>query len=193
MYSKQTDDFPVLQTERLLLREIQNEDALDILEYLSDKDVMKYYGMEPFQSLEDVLEEVAWYKSIRMKQTGIRWGITLKENGKVLGSCGFLNWDKRHYRTEIGYELHKNYWGKGLASEALRAVVQYGFEHMRLERIQALIEPPNLSSLSLLEKHGFLCEGLLRSYEFTCGKMDDLYMYSLIKKDFNERRAQIND
>ena len=192
MYSKQTD-FPVLQTERLLLREIQNEDALDILEYLSDKDVMKYYGMEPFQSLEDVLEEVEWYKSIQIKQTGIRWGITLKENGKVLGSCGFLNWDKRHFRTEIGYELHKNYWGQGLASEALKAVVQYGFEHMGLERIQALIEPPNLSSQSLLEKHDFLCEGLLRSYEFTSGKMDDLYMYSLIKKDFNGWRAQTND
>ncbi|MGG0738141.1 GNAT family N-acetyltransferase [Niallia taxi] len=192
MYSKQTD-FPVLQTERLLLREIQNEDALDIFEYLSDKDVMKYYGMEPFQSLEEVREEVEWYKSIRMKQTGIRWGITLKENGKVLGSCGFLNWDKRHFRTEIGYELHKNYWGQGLASEALKVVVQYGFEHMGLERIQALIEPPNLSSQSLLKKHGFLCEGLLRSYEFTSGKMDDLYMYSLIKKDFNGWRAQTND
>ncbi|MCE4048157.1 MULTISPECIES: GNAT family protein [Bacillaceae] len=177
-------DFPLLATDRLHLRKITKEDAADIYRYLSDKAVMKYYGMEPFQSVEETVEEIDWYSKIHMQQTGIRWGITLKGEDKVIGSCGFLNWEKRHFRSEVGFELHQQYWGQGLVSEALHAVVDYGFDQMKLVRIQALVEPPNRQSQRVLEKNNFLQEGLLRSYEYSCGKMDDLYMYSLLKTDF---------
>jgi len=102
------------------------------------------------------------------------------------GSCGFLNMLTKHYRAEVGYELSKDYWGNGIASEALEAAVKYGFHNLQLERIQALIEPANLSSQKLVERQGFIKEGLLRHYEYTCGKFDDLFMYSIIKKDFNQ-------
>jgi len=92
----------------------------------------------------------------------------------------------KHYRAEVGYELSKDYWGNGIASEALEAAVKYGFHNLQLERIQALIEPANLSSQKLVERQGFIKEGLLRHYEYTCGKFDDLFMYSIIKKDFNQ-------
>ena len=177
--------FPILETERLILREVTTEDAGDIFKYLSDKDVVKPMGLAPFQTEKDVLDEISWYKSIHDDGTGIRWGITLRNSGKVIGSCGFLNMQSKHFRAEIGYELCQDYWGKGIASEALEAVVNYGFHHFQLERIEALIEPVNLPSQKLVEKKGFKREGLLRHYEFTCGKFDDLYMYSIIKGDFN--------
>ena len=177
------NNFPKIKTNRLILREVTRADAEDMLSYLSDEDVVKHMGLEPFQSIADALDEIEWYQSILKEQTGIRWGITEKDSGKVIGSCGFLNRQAKHFRAEVGFELSKVFWGKGIASEALNAVVRYGFQQFQLERIEALIEPENKSSQKLVEKQGFLREGLLRNYEFTCGKFDDLYMYSLLKDD----------
>jgi [ribosomal protein S5]-alanine N-acetyltransferase len=180
------DTFPVLETKRLVLRKVTKEDANSILNYLSDEEVMKYYGLEPFTSINDALDEISWYQSIQNNKTGIRWGITLKEQGVVIGSCGFHNIISQHSRTEIGFEMSKEQWGKGIAAEAVEAIISYGFEQMNFQRIEALIEPDNLPSQKLVEKLGFIREGLLRNYEFTCGKFDDLYMYSLLKQDFDK-------
>ncbi|MET3574453.1 GNAT family N-acetyltransferase [Bhargavaea ullalensis] len=176
-------EFPVISTERLILREATDGDAADMLQYLTDIRVVKHMGLAPFESTADAMDEIAWYRSIHAEGTGIRWGITLKDSGKMIGSCGFLNREARHFRAEIGYELSHDYWGRGLAGEALRAVVHYGFNRLQLERIEALIEPENGPSIKLVERNGFLREGLLRHYEYTQGKFDDLYMYSLLKGD----------
>ncbi|MDQ0154466.1 GNAT family N-acetyltransferase [Robertmurraya andreesenii] len=176
--------FPVLETERLILREIIETDRLDILEYLSDEEVMKFYGMSPFRDEEEALEEINWYRKIFDFGVGIRWGITLKEINKVIGSCGFHNWDKRHHRAEIGFELSKHYWNKGIMGEALRAIIPFGFVELNINRIQALVEPENFASLGLLKKLKFNEEGLLAQYEFTCDKYDDLLMLARLKKDF---------
>ncbi|QVY61796.1 GNAT family N-acetyltransferase [Cytobacillus gottheilii] len=175
--------FPIIETPRLRLRKITAEDANSILVYLSDEDVMKYYGLLPFTSVDDALGEIAWYQSIQDHQTGMRWGITLKEEDVIIGSCGFHNGVAKHFRTEIGFELSKAYWGKGIAAEAIKAVVSYGFDHMNINRIEALIEPANQPSQKVVEKIGFIKEGLLRNYEYTNGKFDDLYIYSLLKRD----------
>lgn len=184
--TKDVNNFPFIETNRLVLREIVKDDANDILKYLSDEEVMKYYGLAPFQTINEALNEISWYQSILNEQTGIRWGITLKGKDEVIGSCGFLNRVPEHYRTEIGYELNRDYWGHGIASEALEAVIRYGFKDLKFQRIEALVEPPNIPSQKLIEKKGFIREGLLRNYEFTCGKFDDLYMYSLLKQDFEK-------
>jgi [ribosomal protein S5]-alanine N-acetyltransferase len=175
--------FPILETERLILREATEEDAKDMVVYLSDQLVVKHMGISACETPEEVLGEIEWYKSIYKNGTGIRWGITLKDSGKVIGSCGFLNRNPKHYRSEVGYELSREHWGKGIANEALERVLKFGFEQLGLERIEALIEPKNLSSQKLVERQGFTREGLLRHYEYTNGKFDDLYMYSILKGD----------
>jgi [ribosomal protein S5]-alanine N-acetyltransferase len=176
-------EFPIIVTNRLMLRKVTTKDANDMFTYLSDKDVMKHMGLEPFQTINDVYDEIDWYQTINLEGTGMRWGITLKDSGKVIGSCGFLNMKTKHHRAEVGFELSKDHWGKGIASESLEAVVKYGFQHLQLERIEALIEPDNLHSQKLVERQGFQKEGLLRHYEFTCGKFDDLFMYSILKEE----------
>lgn len=140
-------------------------------------------GLDPFTSLEDALEEIAWYDSIIEEGTGVRWGITLTGQDEVISSCGFLNVSAKHQRAEIGFELSSNHWGRGIAGEALRAVVRHGFTQLGFHRIEALVEPANTASQQLLERVGFTREGLLRGYEFTRGKYDDLYMYSLLETD----------
>lgn len=182
------NNFPNLETDRLCLRKVTPDDAKDVYAYLSDIEVVKHMGLDPYLSPEHVLEEINWYQSIFEETTGIRWGITLKNSNTVIGSCGFLNWKQKHYKAEIGYELSKTHWGQGIAGEALEAVIKYGFNHLNLERIEALIEPLNIPSQKLVEKKGFKREGLLRHYEFTSGKFDDLYMYSILKGDlFKEK------
>lgn len=119
-------------------------------------------GLDPFTSLEDALEEIAWYDSILEEGTGVRWGITLTGQDEVIGSCGFLNVSAKHQRAEIGFELSSNHWGRGIAGEALRAVVRHGFTQLGFHRIEALVEPANTASQQLLERVGFTREGLLR-------------------------------
>ncbi|MFC4408982.1 GNAT family N-acetyltransferase [Chungangia koreensis] len=176
-------EFPVLETERLRLRKVTEQDAPYLMEYLSDDEVMKHYGLEPFESIEEAISEIQWYDSLLEEQTGIRWGISLKDDEQIIGSVGFHRYVHQHHRVEIGFELSKAYWGKGIAGEALSAILTYGFETFPIQRIEALIEPENLASQKLVEKHGFIREGLLRKYEYTRGKYDDLYMYSLLKDD----------
>ncbi|MQR94574.1 GNAT family N-acetyltransferase [Fictibacillus phosphorivorans] len=183
-------EHPMIETDRLILRKVTLDDAKEMFDYLSDSEVVKHMGIAPYQTVEAVHEEVEWYHSILKEQTGIRWGITLKNSDKVIGSCGFLNRNGKHFRTEVGFELNKEYWGKGVAREALEAVVTFGFKHMKLERIEALIEPGNISSQNLVEKIGFVKEGLLRHYEYTCGKFDDLFIYSLLKSDKINRKSE---
>ncbi|MDN4526643.1 GNAT family N-acetyltransferase [Fictibacillus fluitans] len=174
-------EFPVIETDRLILRKVTRADTKDMFLYLSDTDVMRYMGLEPYQTPKETETEIRWYDEIFREGTGMRWGITLKGVNKVIGSCGFLNKHPRHRRSEVGFELSKKFWGKGIAGEALDAVVNYGFQELNLERIEALIEPENTASQKLIERKGFQREGLLRHYEFTCGKFDDLYMYSLLR------------
>lgn len=177
-------EFPVLETERLILREVKQEDAKSVFQYLSDEEVMKYYGMVPMGKVSEVEEEIDWYRRIFDEGTGIRWGITMKGTSEIIGSCGFLEYTARHARTEVGLELAKEYWRGGVMTEALAAIIQYGFSHMELMRIQALIEPENIASQKLFVKSGFVREGLLRKYERTNGEFDDLYMYSLLRDEY---------
>ncbi|GGA60072.1 GNAT family N-acetyltransferase [Ornithinibacillus halotolerans] len=181
--SNKFDRFPVLETNRLILRKIEQDDAHDIFEYLSDKEVMKHYGTEPFQTVDEAYKTISKYEAVFAEKRGIRWGITLKEEDKVIGSCFFydMNWD--HYRTDLGYILNKDYWKRGIAQEAVKAIIQYGIENLNINRFQSVIDPPNVPSQKVVERLGFQREGLLRSYEYFSGKFDDLYMYSLLKSD----------
>lgn len=172
-----------LSTNRLTLRRVTADDAPHLLAYLSKPEVVRHMGLDPFTSLEDALEEIAWYDSILEEGTGVRWGITLTGQDEVIGSCGFLNVSSKHQRAEIGFELSPDYWRQGIAHEALEVVVRHGFAQLGLHRIEALVEPTNIASQRLLERVGFIREGLLRGYEFTQGKYDDLYMYSLLEID----------
>ncbi|RST77214.1 N-acetyltransferase [Siminovitchia acidinfaciens] len=176
--------FPEIQTKRLHLKEVRHTDAKDLHEFLSDGEVRKYIGIPPYTKMEETYKEIEWYDKIFNTKTGIRWGIALKDDPTIIGSCGFLNISQSNFRAEIGYELHRSYWRQGIVSEALEAVIKYGFEEMKLNRSEALIEPENVASVKLVERLGFLQEGLLREYEYGAGKFDDLYMYSLLLKDY---------
>lgn len=176
------DSFPILETERLILKKIQPEDKNEIFEIYSSIDAMKYFGKNPYTSLseaEDMIERVL--KAFQNKE-GIRWGITLKQFDKLIGSGGFWKLLKDHLRAEIGYDLNPVYWKKGIMSEALEAMIEFGFKKMNLHTIEANIDPANIASEKLLEKMGFKKEGHITESFLFNGEFTDTGVYSLINQ-----------
>lgn len=178
------ETFPNMATSRLRLEELKEENDEDLLEFFSDFEVMKYYGMKPLESTEDTRKLINKFADKYQKQVAIRWGISIREEIKIIGTCGYHNWVKGYFKAEIGYELSSIYWKKGLMTEALKEVIKFGFKDMNLNRIEALVYPENLASLEMLKKIGFIQEGLLKEYAFFNGAFEDLIMLSLLKRDF---------
>jgi ribosomal-protein-alanine N-acetyltransferase len=175
------DPFPVLTTERLVLREVTNDDVNEVFFLRSDDRVMKYIGRAKAESIDEAVKWVALVHDSRVKNEGICWGISLKSDPKkMIGNIGFWRMEKEHYRSEIGYVLYPDQQGKGIMSEALAAVLKYGFETMKLHSVEANIDPENMDSKNLLERNGFVREAYFRENFFFDGTFYDSAIYSLL-------------
>lgn len=177
--------FPELETKRLKLRKIVLSDAPSIYDYFSKKEVTQFYDLETFTSKQQAIEliESLLYRYQVRKQ--IRWGITWKGNDKLIGTCGLHALEKEHLKAEIGYELHPDYWGKGIITEVIQAIIHYGFFSMGINRIEAFYDPLNIPSKRVLEKNGFQYEGTLRNRFYTKGKFIDVALSSIIKENLS--------
>ncbi len=173
-----------LQSERLLLRKITGQDIPDLFEIYSSREVMLYFDDRyAFESMAEAEQMVSDYEKAFHDQNGMRWGIELKGSGKLIGTCGFHAISDYHKRIEIGYDLNRDYWRKGIMKEALALIIDHAFEVSEVNRIEAFVEPPNTASRALLEKLGFTPEGLLREHEMCRGKLTDIQVFSLLRKD----------
>jgi ribosomal-protein-alanine N-acetyltransferase len=173
--------FPILETERLLLREIVKEDAQGIFNCFSNNDVTRYYGQDTLTSIEQAKQFVEFFAKNYNEKRGIRWGIEIKGYQGIIGTIGFNAWFTKHKRAEIGYELHPEYWQKGYATEAVSEVISYGLKELDLTRIGAIVFIENIASNELLTKLGFEKEGVLRNYMYQNGVPYDTNVYSLLK------------
>lgn len=172
--------FPVIITERLLLREITTQDAGDLFSLRTDKSVLKYLDKEPDKSLEETIALINTVKKNKEDNDGILWGITLKDDEKIIGTICYWRLQKEHYRAEIGYALLPSQQGKGIMDEAIKAVLQYGFETMKLHSVEANVNPANEASIKLLEKNGFIKEAYFRENYYYNQKFLDSAIYSLL-------------
>jgi len=176
--------FPLLETDRFVLREIKQEDSSDIFHYFSLDEVTKFYDVESFTSVEQAEELIQRWNDRFKKEQAIRWGITLKSENKVIGTCGFHGWAKNHYKAHIGYELAPEYWGQGYMTEVVKKIIEFGFNHLALNRIEAYVEPKNTGSRKLLENIGFREEGILKEHYYWKNQFVDTVIYALLKKQF---------
>ncbi len=172
--------FPTLTTNRLVLRQITAEDAPELFIQRTDERVMKYVERPRPKDINDTITFINTITDLRDKNEIITWGITLKENPKLIGTVVYLNFKKEHYRAEFGYALHPDYWRKGIMDEVAKAVIDYGFNVMKLHSIEANINPENIASQKLLEKHGFVREAYFKENFFWQGKFLDSAIYSLL-------------
>ena len=177
-------EFPHLETKNLVLRDLRPEDVQAVFCIFSDDEVTRYYDLDTFQSMGQARDLIERFNSRFLNQVGIRWGIARKDApGTIIGTCGYNIWVQPNCRAVIGYDLARAHWRQGVMTEALGAVLRFGFENMSLNRVEAAIFPANTSSHRLLKKLGFQQEGALREYEFLKGEFVDLVMYSLLRKE----------
>lgn len=174
-------DFPILETERLILRPLRIEDAADLFEYFSKDEVTEFYDVDSFTDIKQAEKLIMNWKDKFNNSLAIRWGITLRTEDRVIGTCGFHRWEKKHFKAEIGYELSPENWRHGYMSEVLNAVTRYGFEVLELNRIEALIHRGNAGSKRVLERAGFHEEGLLREYFYEKQRFVDAVIFSKLK------------
>lgn len=174
--------FPNLETERLYLRRVVNEDVNEIFSLRSDKETMKYIPRPLVKTTEDALAHIAMIDEKIENNEGINWAITLKNDPKLIGLIGHYRIKPEHFRAEIGYMLLPEYHGKGIITEAIQETVKYGFEIMKLHSIEAIIDPENLASESVLQKSGFVKEAHLKENEYYEGRFLDTVIYSILNK-----------
>ncbi|HET9222494.1 MAG TPA: GNAT family protein [Roseiflexaceae bacterium] len=178
------DTFPVLETERLILREIRLSDAEEVFRIYSDPQVMRFWGSAPMASLEEARGQIAGRAAAFSARSGIRWAITRKGDDRLIGSCGHWRLIKQHMRSEIGYDLAPELWGQGIMPEAVGAILRFGFERMGLHSVEAQIEPDNQGSRRVLDKLGFVQEGYFRENYYFDGEFTDTAVFSLLKADW---------
>ena len=178
-----TASFPVLSAEEFLLRELTEDDLAAISSIWGSSKVTEKMSSGPL-SHDDSVQMLYVLRSLWDNDAGIRWGVEL--GGRLIGTCGFHNVNKGARRGELGYELDYEFWGRGYMRRALCPVLGYGFERMKLQRIEAFLNVDNERSEGLLKRLGFLKEGTLRDYALTPKGLIDQNCFSLLKREWEQ-------
>jgi ribosomal-protein-alanine N-acetyltransferase len=177
-------NLPYLETERLKFRKLTMRNAGDIFEYASVPEVTLYVSWTPHRTLADTKSFLKHVLFQYEKGIPASWGIVLKENDKLIGTGGYLWWSTEHSKAEVGYVISDKYWNKGYMTEALKKILQFGFETMNLERIEARCFIKNTASERVMQKCGMKLEGILRSSLYIKGEFTDFKLYSILKSEF---------
>lgn len=173
--------FPVLETERLVLRAFTMDDVDDFFRIYADPQVMRYFGSAPLTTRAEAQQRVERTITAFRERAGIRWAITRRGAPQMIGSCGFWRLVTEHHRAEVGYDLASAHWGQGIMPEALAAILAWGFTRLGLHSVEAQIAPANHGSRRVLEKLGFVQEGYFRENFYEDGQFTDTAVFSLLK------------
>lgn len=178
------EQFPILETRRLRLRQITPDDTLALFALFSAEEVTRQTGVDTFKTVEDADKVIEWVARHYEEKRAIRWAITLKEDGIFVGECGYNRFDLRTRRAAIDYHLMRSHWGQGIMTETVRAMVKFGFETVGLNRIEADTMLWNVASMRVLHKLGFREEGIFRERAYWKGEFHDLRMFALLRRDY---------
>lgn len=172
--------FPILETENLVLRRPALTDVDEIFKYRSDKTLMRHIPHRLATHKDEVVATIAFIDGIINTNEGINWAVTQKGSDLIIGMVGYVHINKAHHRAEIGYMLHTPYHGKGIMDEAVKMVIDYGFDSMKLHSIEAIVNSNNTASKKLLERLGFSKDAFFKDYLHHAGSFMDANVYSLL-------------
>ena len=172
-----------LETERLVLREFQVADAGAIHEYASDPEVAQYmdWGPNTPEETEAVLQMRLRQQEAPDLSDPYSLAVVLKETGKLIGVVSLYDIDPVNRSAGVGYCLNRAFWGQGYATEAVRAMLQFGFEELHLHRIYGTCRPENIGSWRVMEKVGMRREGHLREDRWMKGRWQDSLLYAILE------------
>lgn len=178
---------PNIKTDRLLIRKLCLQDAPDIFEFTSLEETAKGLSWEPHNSIEVTKNFISSLMVKYENNEASQWGIELIPESKVIGIAGFINHYEEHRKGEVAYVLSPLYQGKGFMTEALFAIINYGFKSMSLQRIDAKCEINNFSSERVMQKLGMRLEGCMYNYLIRKGASRHYKFYS-IDTNLNEQQ-----
>jgi len=154
--------FPVLETARLILDQSTQADAAALFASASDPEVQKFDSTPPMKDISEAIHLIEQGRIWFEEKKAICWNLRLKESGQSIGGIGFYFWEKEYYKTDLGYTVNRTHWQQGYATEALLAILAFGFEEMGLHRVNVDTRMDNLASLGLMRRLGFVYEGARR-------------------------------
>lgn len=173
-----SDPFPELHTERLQLDRLSETDLPELFLHRSDPKNMRFIHRDLAKDISEINALFEKIQGAYENKEGIAWSVRLKERRELTGTIVFHNVKQEHFRAEIGYLLHHPWWSRGIASEAVAAVMKYGFGQLCLHTIEAVINPSNAASRRVLTKNGFVKEGFFKENYFYNGKFYDSEVYT---------------
>jgi len=178
--------FPVLKSNQLELRKIEESHLEEVYDIYSNDKVFEFCGIVPKHNKATVKTMIGHFERDFLKKSRVKWGIFLQnERNTLVGIIEAFDFNQKVDMVTIGYFLAEAYWGKGIASEAVKTLVRFLFEEVHVNRIQAEVMPPNEASKKVLLKNGFVREGTLRKAAFWSGKgIVDLEIYGLLQEDY---------
>lgn len=177
--------FHNIETERLVLRELDKGDFSSIHSYASDPEVTKYqpWGPNSEADTQMFLNQVIKYQ-LDNPRYNYEIAVVGKEDNKLIGACGIHLSDPNNRGGWIGYCYNQEYWGSGYATESAKAIIKFGFERLNLHRIFATCDPDNIGSVRVLGKIGMIKEGCLRENKYQKGQWRDSFVYSILEQEY---------
>jgi ribosomal-protein-alanine N-acetyltransferase len=177
-------EVPELTTGNICLRAIDEKDIAALFSLFSHEKVVRFMDIERFVNVSEAVQLISFFRNKLASGEGMRWAVTTDDRGELIGTCGFHHINKTHYKMEMGYDLLPAYWGKGIMTNSIHRLLQYGFGELQMNRIEAFVDPDNKHSSRLLQRLGFEQEGKVREAFFQKGKFVDAFIYSLLQKDY---------
>ncbi len=182
-------NLPEIVSERLVLRQMTIRDAGDVFDYARDPEVARFTIWDAHRSVDDSRAFLTSVIRGYAQREVATWGVVHRTEGRLIGTCGYNGWNRVHCRAELGYAFSRKFWNQGLATEAVRALIKFGFNRLSFNRIEAFCVPENLASARVMEKVGMVYEGLLRQSYFAKGVYRDLKVYSILREDYSSNQS----
>ncbi len=177
-----TYNFPIISTDRFLLRQFIESDLENVFKGLSHPDIIKYYGVN-YKTIDETKQQLKFFEDLEKEKTGIWWAICSLDNSIFYGAGGLNDLKKEHKKAEIGFWLFTEFWGQGIMKEVMPVICNYGFNNLNLHRIEGLVESDNLNCKNAMQKLNFNYEGTMKDCEIKNGKFISLDIYAMLRNE----------
>lgn len=179
-----TSLFHGLEGENIFFKPLSINDAQEIYSYASDEDVSRFIGWKLMNTLNETRELIARMLKRESEDTHLYASIVFKSTQAIIGTAMIFNFDYEANHAELGYVLHRSYWGKGHGTETVDLMNNFAFDELKLHKLHASVVDANIGSARILEKNGFVLEGQLKDYYYIEGRYyDGLFFGKLNPKD----------
>ena len=183
-------ELPTLRGQRLQLRWLRDDDVEGIYDIFRSEEVTRYWSWPAYTRPGQAADLLATIRDYFQKHELYQWGVARLEDDQIIGVCTLAHLSAQNRRAEVGFALNREHWGGGWMSEAVGVLLEYAFGPLNLHRLEADVDPLNEGSIRLLERAGFIKEGLMRERWIIAGKTSDSVYYGLLAREWKQRRGE---